>query len=126
MNGAGDPILASFIVASEKKQGHPIIVCCPGLTIQKRHSEEFMVRNTISNFRLENPSMRIDGDIIEYTSDHIAEFQFDFEFSALTTCKRRAGEPCAELPYPCRWPRNDVRNANRRKGWMFDRFRAGV
>ena len=69
MNGAVIPILANFIVAGEE-QG------CPrgqlSGTIQNDILKEFMVRNTY--IYPPAPSMRIIGDIIEYTARHMPRF----------------------------------------------------
>ena len=69
MNGAVIPILANFIVAGEE-QG----VAREALsgTIQNDILKEFMVRNTY--IYPPEPSMRIVGDIIEYTADHMPRF----------------------------------------------------
>jgi methylmalonyl-CoA mutase len=69
MNGAVIPILASFIVAGEE-QGHDKSVLAG--TIQNDILKEFMVRNTY--IYPPEPSMRIIGDIIEYTSDTMPKF----------------------------------------------------
>ena len=69
MNGAVIPILANFIVAGEE-QG-PDRAKLSG-TIQNDILKEFMVRNTY--VYPPEPSMRIIGDIIEYTSDHMPKF----------------------------------------------------
>ena len=69
MNGAVIPILANFIVAGEE-QGHDRRVLSG--TIQNDILKEFMVRNTY--VYPPEPSMRIIGDIIEYTSDHMPKF----------------------------------------------------
>lgn len=69
MNGAVIPILASFIVAGEE-QGHDRKVLSG--TIQNDILKEFMVRNTY--IYPPEPSMRIIGDIIEYTSDFMPKF----------------------------------------------------
>ncbi|KIN78047.1 methylmalonyl-CoA mutase [Sulfitobacter mediterraneus] len=69
MNGAVIPILANFIVAGEE-QGHDKSVLAG--TIQNDILKEFMVRNTY--IYPPEPSMRIIGDIIEYTSDHMPKF----------------------------------------------------
>ncbi|MGJ8557106.1 MAG: methylmalonyl-CoA mutase family protein, partial [Sulfitobacter geojensis] len=69
MNGAVIPILASFIVAGEE-QGHDKSVLAG--TIQNDILKEFMVRNTY--IYPPEPSMRIIGDIIEYTSDNMPKF----------------------------------------------------
>ncbi len=69
MNGAVLPVLAGYIVAAEE-QG----VAQDQLsgTIQNDILKEFMVRNTYI-FPPE-PSMRIVGDIIEYTASHMPKF----------------------------------------------------
>ncbi|MFG6562889.1 methylmalonyl-CoA mutase [Sulfitobacter sp. 1A13421] len=69
MNGAVIPILANFIVAGEE-QGHGRAKLSG--TIQNDILKEFMVRNTY--VYPPEPSMRIIGDIIEYTSDHMPKF----------------------------------------------------
>jgi methylmalonyl-CoA mutase len=69
MNGAVIPILASFIVAGEE-QGHDRAKLSG--TIQNDILKEFMVRNTY--VYPPEPSMKIIGDIIEYTSDHMPKF----------------------------------------------------
>ncbi len=69
MNGAVIPILASFIVAGEE-QGHDRAKLSG--TIQNDILKEFMVRNTY--VYPPEPSMRIIGDIIEFTSDHMPKF----------------------------------------------------
>jgi len=69
MNGAVLPVLASYIVAAEE-QG----VAQDRLsgTIQNDILKEFMVRNTY--IYPPAPSMRIVGDIIEYTASHMPKF----------------------------------------------------
>lgn len=69
MNGAVIPIMANYIVAAEE-QG----VSQDKLsgTIQNDILKEFMVRNTY--IYPPKPSMRIIGDIIEYTSKHMPKF----------------------------------------------------
>jgi len=69
MNGAVIPILANFIVAGEE-QGVPREALSG--TIQNDILKEFMVRNTY--IYPPEPSMRIVGDIIEYTADHMPRF----------------------------------------------------
>ncbi|MDF1483315.1 methylmalonyl-CoA mutase [Extensimonas sp. H3M7-6] len=69
MNGAVLPVLAGYIVAAEEqgvKQGQ-----LSG-TIQNDILKEFMVRNTY--IYPPKPSMRIIGDIIEYTARHMPKF----------------------------------------------------
>ena len=69
MNGAVLPVLAGYIVAAEE-QG----VAQDRLsgTIQNDILKEFMVRNTY--IYPPAPSMRIVGDIIEYTASHMPRF----------------------------------------------------
>jgi methylmalonyl-CoA mutase len=69
MNGAVLPVLAGYIVAAEE-QG----VAQDQLagTIQNDILKEFMVRNTY--IYPPAPSMRIVGDIIEYTAQHMPRF----------------------------------------------------
>jgi len=69
MNGAVLPVLAGYVVAAEE-QG----VSQDKLsgTIQNDILKEFMVRNTY--IYPPEPSMRIVGDIIEYTSRHMPKF----------------------------------------------------
>ncbi|MDP1647719.1 MAG: methylmalonyl-CoA mutase [Rubrivivax sp.] len=69
MNGAVLPVLAGYVVAAEEqgvKQEH-----LSG-TIQNDVLKEFMVRNTY--IYPPEPSMRIVGDIIEYTATHMPKF----------------------------------------------------
>jgi methylmalonyl-CoA mutase len=69
MNGAVLPVLAGYVVAAEE-QG----VSQDKLsgTIQNDILKEFMVRNTYIYGPA--PSMRIIGDIIEYTAEHMPKF----------------------------------------------------
>src|SRR6266704_3118205 len=69
MNGAVLPVLASFIVAGEE-QGVPRAKLTG--TIQNDILKEFMVRNTY--IYPPKPSMRIIGDIIEYTAKKMPKF----------------------------------------------------
>ncbi len=69
MNGAVLPILASYIVAAEE-QG--VSQSQLSGTIQNDILKEFMVRNTY--IYPPEPSMRIIGDIIEYTAQHMPKF----------------------------------------------------
>ena len=69
MNGAVLPILAGYIVAAEE-QGVPQAQLAG--TIQNDILKEFMVRNTY--IYPPEPSMRIIGDIIEYTAEHMPKF----------------------------------------------------
>ncbi len=69
MNGAVLPIMAFYIVAAEE-QGCPSDKLSG--TIQNDILKEFMVRNTY--IYPPDPSMRIVGDIMEYTSEHMPRF----------------------------------------------------
>jgi methylmalonyl-CoA mutase len=69
MNGAVLPVLAGYVVAAEE-QGVPQAQLSG--TIQNDILKEFMVRNTYI-FPPE-PSMRIIGDIIEYTAQEMPKF----------------------------------------------------
>jgi len=69
MNGAVIPIMAFFILAAEE-QG--VDKSKLSGTIQNDILKEFMVRNTY--IYPPQPSMRIIGDIFEYTSQHIPKF----------------------------------------------------
>jgi len=69
MNGAVLPVLAGYIVAAEE-QGVPQDKLSG--TIQNDILKEFMVRNTY--IYPPAPSMRIVGDIIEYTASHMPKF----------------------------------------------------
>ncbi|NNE58545.1 MAG: methylmalonyl-CoA mutase [Hellea sp.] len=69
MNGAVIPVLAMFIVAGEE-QG--VDRAALSGTIQNDVLKEFMVRNTY--IYPPTPSMRIIGDIIEYTSSDMPKF----------------------------------------------------
>ena len=69
MNGAVIPVLANFIVAGEE-QG--VDRAALSGTIQNDILKEFMVRNTY--IYPPEPSMRIVGDIIEYTADYMPKF----------------------------------------------------
>jgi methylmalonyl-CoA mutase len=69
MNGAVLPVLAGFIVAGEE-QGVPQDKLSG--TIQNDILKEFMVRNTY--IYPPEPSMRIVGDIIEYTAQKMPKF----------------------------------------------------
>jgi methylmalonyl-CoA mutase len=69
MNGAVLPILALYILAAEE-QGVPQSALTG--TIQNDILKEFMVRNTY--IYPPGPSMRIVGDIIEYTARHMPRF----------------------------------------------------
>lgn len=69
MNGAVLPVLAMFIVAAEE-QG--VKQAQLDGTIQNDILKEFMVRNTY--IYPPGPSMRIVGDIIAYTAEHMPKF----------------------------------------------------
>ncbi len=69
MNGAVLPVLAGYVVAAEE-QG--VAQAQLSGTIQNDILKEFMVRNTY--IYPPEPSMRIIGDIIEYTSAHMPRF----------------------------------------------------
>ena len=69
MNGAVLPVLAGYVVAAEE-QGVPQEQLSG--TIQNDILKEFMVRNTY--IYPPAPSMRIIGDIIEYTARHMPKF----------------------------------------------------
>ena len=69
MNGAVLPVLAGYIVAGEE-QGVPQAQLAG--TIQNDILKEFMVRNTY--IYPPEPSMRIVGDIIEYTAQQMPKF----------------------------------------------------
>ncbi len=69
MNGAVLPVLAMFIVAAEE-QG--VKQAQLDGTIQNDILKEFMVRNTY--IYPPEPSMRIVGDIITYTAEHMPRF----------------------------------------------------
>ena len=69
MNGAVLPVLAGYVVAAEE-QG--VSQAQLSGTIQNDVLKEFMVRNTY--IYPPAPSMRIIGDIIEYTAQHMPKF----------------------------------------------------
>jgi methylmalonyl-CoA mutase len=69
MNGAVLPVLAMFIVAAEEQGVKPGQL--EG-TIQNDILKEFLVRNTY--IYPPEPSMRIVGDIIAYTAEHLPKF----------------------------------------------------
>ena len=69
MNGAVLPVLAGYIVAAEE-QGVKLEQLSG--TIQNDILKEFMVRNTY--IYPPEPSMRIIGDIIAYTAEHMPKF----------------------------------------------------
>src|SRR3569833_1368576 len=69
MNGAVLPVLAMFIVAAEEQGVKPAQLAG---TIQNDILNEFLVRNTY--IYPPEPSMRIVGDIIAYTAEHMPKF----------------------------------------------------
>ena len=69
MNGAVLPVLAMFIVAAEEQGVNQAQL---DGTIQNDILKEFMVRNTY--IYPPEPSMRIVGDIIAYTAQHMPKF----------------------------------------------------
>jgi methylmalonyl-CoA mutase len=69
MNGAVLPVLAGYIVAAEEQGVKPEQLAG---TIQNDILKEFMVRNTY--IYPPEPSMRIIGDIIAYTAQHMPKF----------------------------------------------------
>ena len=69
MNGAVIPIMAFFIVAAEEQGVDQALLSG---TIQNDILKEFMVRNTY--IYPPAPSMRIIGDIFEYTAQHMPKF----------------------------------------------------
>jgi methylmalonyl-CoA mutase len=69
MNGAVLPVLAGYIVAGEEQGVKQEQLSG---TIQNDILKEFMVRNTY--IYPPEPSMRIIGDIIEYTAQHMPKF----------------------------------------------------
>lgn len=69
MNGAVIPIMAAFIVVAEEQGVNPTQL--QG-TMQNDILKEFMVRNTY--IYPPEPSMRLVADIMEYTSQHMPQF----------------------------------------------------
>ena len=69
MNGAVLPVLAAYVVAAEEQGIHMDKLSG---TIQNDILKEFMVRNTY--IYPPEPSMRIVGDIIEYTAQRMPKF----------------------------------------------------
>ncbi|WP_295951483.1 methylmalonyl-CoA mutase [Rhodoferax sp.] len=69
MNGAVLPVLAGYVVAAEEQGVTQDLLSG---TIQNDVLKEFMVRNTY--IYPPAPSMRIIGDIIEYTAQHMPKF----------------------------------------------------
>jgi methylmalonyl-CoA mutase len=92
MNGAVIPTMAFYIVAAEE-QG--VAKEELGGTIQNDILKEFMVRNTY--IYPPEPSMRIVGDIFEYTSNHMPKFN---SISVSGYHMQEAGATCdLELAY---------------------------
>ena len=69
MNGAVLPVLAGYVVAAEEQGVSQALLSG---TIQNDILKEFMVRNTY--IYPPEPSMRIVGDIIAYTAQHMPKF----------------------------------------------------
>ena len=69
MNGAVLPVLAGYVVAAEEQGVSQVHLSG---TIQNDILKEFMVRNTY--IYPPEPSMRIVGDIIAYTAQHMPKF----------------------------------------------------
>ena len=69
MNGAVLPVLAGYVVAAEEQGVSQDLLSG---TIQNDILKEFMVRNTY--IYPPQPSMRIVGDIIAYTAEHMPKF----------------------------------------------------
>ena len=69
MNGAVLPVLAGYVVAAEEQGVAQELLAG---TIQNDILKEFMVRNTY--IYPPEPSMKIIGDIIEYTAKHMPKF----------------------------------------------------
>ena len=69
MNGAVLPVLAGYVVAAEEQGVAQELLAG---TIQNDILKEFMVRNTY--IYPPEPSMKIIGDIIEYTARHMPKF----------------------------------------------------
>jgi methylmalonyl-CoA mutase len=69
MNGAVLPVLAGYVVAAEEQGVSQDLLSG---TIQNDILKEFMVRNTY--IYPPEPSMKIIGDIIEYTAQHMPKF----------------------------------------------------
>jgi methylmalonyl-CoA mutase len=92
MNGAVIPILAFYIVAAEEQGVEKDQLSG---TIQNDILKEFMVRNTY--IYPPKPSMRIIGDIFEYTSEHMPKFN---SISVSGYHMQEAGATCdLELAY---------------------------
>jgi methylmalonyl-CoA mutase len=98
MNGAVLPVLAGYIVAAEE-QG--VSQANLSGTIQNDILKEFMVRNTY--IYPPKPSMRIIGDIIEYTAKNMPKFN---SISISGYHMQEAGANQAlELAFTGRWQR---------------------
>jgi len=69
MNGAVLPVLAGYVIAAEEQGVSQDLLSG---TIQNDILKEFMVRNTY--IYPPEPSMRIVGDIIAYTAEHMPKF----------------------------------------------------
>ena len=92
MNGAVLPVMAGYIVAAEE-QGVDLSQLSG--TIQNDVLKEFMVRNTY--IYPPSPSMKIVGDIISYTSNHMPKFN---SISISGYHMQEAGaDPALELAY---------------------------
>ena len=92
MNGAVIPIMAFYIVTAEEQGVAPEQLTG---TIQNDILKEFMVRNTY--IYPPQPSMRIVGDIFEYTSKHMPRFN---SISVSGYHMQEAGATCdLELAY---------------------------
>jgi methylmalonyl-CoA mutase len=92
MNGAVIPIMAFYIVTAEEQGVSKEKLAG---TIQNDILKEFMVRNTY--IYPPNPSMRIVGDIFEYTSQHMPKFN---SISVSGYHMQEAGATCdIELAY---------------------------
>ena len=114
MNGAVLPVMGAYIVAAEE-QGVPTQKLAG--TIQNDILKEFMVRNTY--IYPPEPSMRIIGDIIGYTAEHMPKFN---SISISGYHMHEAGADCAlELAYTLADGLSYVRTALAR-GLEVDRF----
>ena len=92
MNGAVIPIMAFYIVTAEEQGVSKEQL---GGTIQNDILKEFMVRNTY--IYPPKPSMRIIGDIFDYTSEHMPKFN---SISVSGYHMQEAGATCdLELAY---------------------------
>ena len=114
MNGAVLPVMGAYIVAAEE-QGVPTQKLAG--TIQNDILKESMVRNTY--MYPPEPSMRIIGDIIGYTAEHMPKFN---SISISGYHMHEAGADCAlELAYTLADGLSYVRTALAR-GLEVDRF----